>query len=172
MDRVIYNALTSLMASSSKRDENKNQIKIEKAFQKSEYDIKNAFKVNEKDIQDLSTLILKVKNSISHSREKVKLMRTELESCKRLLFLHKEEVSQAWEKKLENEHLLSMVYDIRSIITATEKISTLSQHGNLVTASEMAMEITLKLENDQKLKSILAEFVDRFNSNKVKLSTQ
>ncbi|MEN2497541.1 MAG: Exocyst complex component 4 [Marteilia pararefringens] len=168
MDRLITSSLTSLMTSNSERDRVNNKQKIEEAYKKSCYSKNKAFKSCERDIRNLSLLVLKIKENIETNLGRIKSLKNELSICKRLLFVRKEEVSIAWEKKIESDALYSMVKRASKSHNGLKEIQKCMSEGNFLMAANLLYELQLGMQTDNNLKvvvEILASKVSKLSAN-------
>ena len=107
--------------------------------------------------------LLNIKSSIANGLKQVQLLRSELGSCKRLLFLKKKGVSNSWMKKLESETLCDMVENVKSVIQMSDTIVSLTQQYDFLAASEKVKEIDTQLSNDPRLMTIVGDFRKKFD---------
>lgn len=103
------NVIKSLGLSETNEERQKEKLKIEKEFKKSDQRLNDLVSKHDQQLSQVIPLFTNVSTEINSSREKIHTVKENLNACKRLLQCRREELKKMWTDVVQHKHVLAML---------------------------------------------------------------
>ena len=103
------NVIKSLGFSETNEERQKEKLKIEKEFKKSDQRLNDLVSKHDQDLTRVLPLFSQVSTQISTSREKIHSVKENLIACKQLLQCRRDEIQKLWTDAVQHKFVLEML---------------------------------------------------------------
>ncbi|CRK99367.1 CLUMA_CG012653, isoform A [Clunio marinus] len=170
---LLMSVIKTLDASENNEDREKEKLKIEKEFKKSDKKLQEMVGKHDLDLTKTMQLFSKISAEVDFSREKVRTIRENLQACKQLLRCRREELKKLYMDAVKNKHVMQYLEHINELKTVNStKFNASLKKRHYLKATKMLMS-SINIAEDQ-LKHVegLDDLRVDFTNKKVHLYTQ
>ncbi|XP_070492130.1 exocyst complex component 4 [Chironomus tepperi] len=170
---LLMSVIKTLDASENNEEREKEKLKIEKEYKKSDKRLAELVSQHDSELTKTMQLFSKISGEVDFSREKIRTVRENLQTCKQLLRCRREELKKLYTDAVKNKNVMQYLDHINELrnVNSTKFASTL-QKKHYLKATKMLMNAIEISENQLKAVEGLDELRQDFLNKKVHLYTR
>lgn len=106
---LLVTVIKSLDSSETNEERQKEKLKIEKEFKKTDLRLNDLVAQHDGDLSKVMQLFGQVSSKITTSRDKIHLVKTNLQECKKLLRCRRDELQKLWSDAMQQKYVAEML---------------------------------------------------------------
>ncbi|XP_055693526.1 exocyst complex component 4 [Lutzomyia longipalpis] len=141
---LLVSVIKTLDASETNEQRQKEKLKIEKEFKKSDQLLNELVSKHDGDLTKVMQLFGKVSTHVTMSREKIHTVKENLHACKQLLRCRREELKKLWTDAVQQKYVLEMfdqINELRKVPSIVTAYTTKRQYLHATKALTSAIEL-------------------------------
>lgn len=145
---LLMSVIRSISKSETNEHRDKEKAKLEKEYKKSDQKLDELIASHHESLSAVIQAFGKVSSRLTASREKIRLVKHNLENCKLLLNFRREELKRLWLEEIEHKHALLLLEKIESIKDVPEKVEKFKQKKHYLHATELLASAVNTMKGD------------------------
>ncbi|XP_063304370.1 exocyst complex component 4 [Pelobates fuscus] len=143
---LLISVIRTLSTSDDVQDRETEKSRLEEAYEKCDRDLDDKI---EQHFTELTTAIRtyqSITERITNSRNKIKLVKENLLSCKMLLHCKRDELRKLWIEGIEHKHVLNLLDEIENIKQVPQKLEQCMASKHYLSATDMLVSAVESLD--------------------------
>lgn len=112
---LLMSIIRTLSTSESNEQRDEERTRLEKEYKKSNQQLEQLVSVHHDDLTVVMKLFGRLSFLVSHSRQKVHIVKDNLHACKKLLTCRREELQRLWSEAVEHKYTLQFLNEIEKM---------------------------------------------------------
>uniref|UniRef100_A0A2C9LZQ8 Exocyst complex component Sec8 n=1 Tax=Biomphalaria glabrata TaxID=6526 RepID=A0A2C9LZQ8_BIOGL len=142
----LMSIVQTLSSSADFEQREKEKTRIEKAYRESDKRLGELVANNYQDVTQILKAFNGMTKSINESRDKIRKIKEDLNSCKTLLHFKRDELRKLWKDGVEHKAVLSMLEQVEQIKEVQDKMNTYIANKHYLHATDMIVQAVAMLE--------------------------
>ncbi|XP_039281822.1 exocyst complex component 4 [Nilaparvata lugens] len=181
---LLMTVIRTLSTSESNEQRDKEKAKLEREYKKSDQQLDELISVHDKDLTQVMQTFSKVSALVNNSREKIRLVKENLQACKTLLSCRRDELKKLWLEGIEHKHLLQLLEEINQLQEVPSQLASYLARKHYLHATQLLVSLDnvslkgadglsdLRVELHNKTQALHTKLLEELNDQLYVQSTQ
>ncbi|XP_074643044.1 exocyst complex component 4-like [Tubulanus polymorphus] len=145
---LLMSVIRTLTCSADFTQREKEKSRIQKSHKDSDEKLEKLVSENYDDLSQIMTAFTKISDRISTSRERVQLVKQNLESCKNLLHCKRDDLRKLWLEGVEQKTVVELLDQIENLNQVPDKLELYMNKKQYLLATQLLVSSMKQLEGD------------------------
>lgn len=145
---LLMSVIRSILGSESSEHRDKEKAKLEKGFQRSDQRLDELIAGHHQNLTAVMQAFSKVSSRLTTSKEKIRIIKDNLENCKMLLNCKRDELKKLWLKGIEHKHILFLMQQIATLKDSPDRVERYVVKKHYLHATELLVTSVNALTGD------------------------
>ncbi|EAT42267.1 AAEL006185-PA [Aedes aegypti] len=136
---LLVSVIKTLDASETNEQREREKLKIEKEFRKTDQRLNELVSRNDGDLTRVMQLFGKVSTQITSSRERIHVVKENLQTCKQLLRCRREELKKLYTDAVQHKYVLEMLDQVNELRKTPQQLAAFMAKKHYLHATKLLM---------------------------------
>uniref|UniRef100_A0A1Q3F4T8 Exocyst complex component Sec8 n=1 Tax=Culex tarsalis TaxID=7177 RepID=A0A1Q3F4T8_CULTA len=136
---LLVSVIKTLDASETNEQREREKLKIEKEFRKTDQRLNELVSRNDGDLTRVMQLFGKVSTQITSSRERIHVVKENLQTCKQLLRCRREELKKLYTDAVQHKYVLEMLDQVNELRKTPQQLASYMAKKHYLHATKLLM---------------------------------